>query len=141
MVKRGMQTGGRLVAMPKVELHVHLEGSMRPETVAELARQSGVGLPRSLAAGRWHFASFQDFMDQYSAACRALTRPEHFARVATEFVEDIAADGVRYAEVTFTPAGHARRLGDWHWPTSTVLENLASASRSHGIAVAVILDH
>ncbi len=132
---------GWLMAMPKVELHVHLEGSMRPETVAELAKQSGVELPRSLAAGQWHFVSFQDFMDQYSAACRALTRPEHFAQVATEFVEDIAAGGVRYAEVTFTPAGHARRLGDWHWPISTVLESLASASRSHGITVAVILDH
>jgi adenosine deaminase len=130
-----------LIAMPKVELHVHLEGSMRPRTVAELAKQSGVDLPSSLAAGHWRFADFQDFMNQYSAACRTLTCPEHFTRVATEFVEDIAAAGVRYAEVTFTPGGHARRLGDWHWPTSTVLDGLASASRSHGVTVAVILDH
>jgi adenosine deaminase len=131
----------RLIAMPKVELHVHLEGSMRPGTVAEFAKQGGVELPWSLAAGQWRFASFQDFMNQYSAACRALTCPEQFARVATEFVEDIAAAGVRYAEVTFTPGGHARRLGDWHWPTSAVLDGLASASRSHGVTVAVILDH
>lgn len=127
--------------MPKVELHVHLEGSMRPGTVAELAKQSGVDLPWSLASGRWCFTGFQDFMDQYSAACRTLRRPEQFARIATEFVEDIAAVGVRYAEVTFTPGGHARRLGDWHWPTSMVLDGLASASRSHGVTVAVILDH
>jgi len=127
--------------MPKVELHVHLEGSMRPGTIVELARQSGVELPWSLASGRWRFTSFQDFMDQYSVACRALTRPEHFARVATEFVEDIAAVGVRYAEVTFTPGGHARRIGDWQWPISVVLDGLASAGRSRGITVAVILDH
>jgi adenosine deaminase len=44
-------------------------------------------------------------MRQYSDACRVLTRPEHFARIATEFVEDAAAVGVRYAEVTFTPEG------------------------------------
>jgi adenosine deaminase len=130
-----------LIAMPKAELHVHLEGSMRPGTVVELAKQSGVELPWSLAMGRWRFASFQDFMNQYSVACRALTRPEHFARVAIEFVEDIAAVGVRYAEVTFTPGGHARRVGDWQWPVSVVLDALASASRSHGLTVAVILDH
>jgi adenosine deaminase len=131
----------RLIAMPKAELHVHLEGSMRPGTVAELAEQGGVDLPWSLAAGRWRFTSFEDFMDQYAAACRVLTRPGHFARVATEFVEDIAAAGVRYVEVTFTPGGHARRVGDWQWPTSVVLDGLASASRSHGVTVAVILDH
>jgi adenosine deaminase len=138
---RAADVPDRLIAMPKAELHVHLEGSMRPGTVVELAKQSGVDLPWSLASGRWRFASFQDFMNQYSEACRALTRPEHFARVATEFVEDIAAAGVRYAEVTFTPEVHARRAGDWLWPTSVVLDSLASASRSHGLAVAVILDH
>jgi len=131
----------RLILMPKVELHVHLEGSMRPGTVVELAEQSGVDLPWSLAAGRWRFANFQDFMVQYTVMCRALTRPDHFARVATEFVEDVAAVGVRYVEVTFTPGGHARRVGDWQWPTSAVLDGLASASRSHGVTVAVILDH
>lgn len=132
---------GRLIAMPKVELHVHLEGSMRPGTVVELAKQSGVDLPWSLASGRWCFTGFQDFMDQYSVACRALSRPEHFARVATEFVEDVAAIGVRYAEVTFTPGGHARRVGDWHWPISQVLDSLASVGRSRGVTLAVILDH
>jgi adenosine deaminase len=107
---RAYEVPDRLMIMPKAELHVHLEGSMRPGTVAELAKQSGVELPWSLASGRWRFASFQDFMDQYSAACRVLTRPEHFARVAAEFVEDVAAVGVRYVEVTFTPGGHARRV-------------------------------
>jgi adenosine deaminase len=131
----------RIIALPKVELHVHLEGSMRPGTVAELANESGVDLPTSLAAGRWRFANFDDFMRQYSAACRVLTRREHFSRIATEFVEDAAAVGVRYAEVTFTPAGHARRVGDWHWPADAVLDAFASAGRSHGVTVAVILDH
>jgi adenosine deaminase len=131
----------RIIALPKVELHVHLESSMRPGTVAELATESGVDLQHSLVSGRWRFANFEDFMRQYGAACRVLTRREHFSRIATEFVQDAAAVGVRYAEVTFTPVGHARRVGDWHWPVDAVLDAFASAGRSHGVTVAVILDH
>lgn len=119
-----------IASLPKVELHVHLEGSMRAATVVELATKSGTEIPRSLADGRWAFVDFADFMSQYSGACRTLSRREHFFRIATEFVEDAAAANVRYVEVTFTPEGHASRLGSWQWPLESVLDGLSEGRQS-----------
>ena len=128
---------------PKVELHLHLEGSMRLETVRALAVDSGVDLPQSLVGdgAAWSFADFEDFLVQYAVACSTLTTPDHFHRIALELVEDLARQRIRYAEVTFTPTGHARRLGSWTWPLHAVLSGFDEGRRRHGVVVGVILDH
>lgn len=126
---------------PIVELHVHLEGSMRPDTIRELADANGVDLPAALSAGRWSFQDFDDFMVQYGLACRCLRRPEDFYRVAVEFIDDVADAGTRYVEVTFTPGGHGRRVGDWEWPLESMLAGLADRGGQRGVIARVILDH
>ena len=70
-----------------------------------------------------------------------LRLPDHFYRVAEEFSEDEATQGVRYAEVTFTAAAHGERLGDLTMPLNAVLEGLAAGEGRYGIRTRVILDH
>jgi adenosine deaminase len=121
-----------LVALPKAHLHVHLESAIRPATLAEL----GEAPPLPPA-----FAGFGAFAD-YNAAVRACLRTgADFERVAYEFCVDSAADGVRYAEVTFTAAAHGVRLGDPELPVAGVLAGLRAGSRAAGVDVRVLIDH
>ena len=99
-----------LRALPKAELHIHLEGSIRVETLRELADRSGGALPHGLRGNTWRFDGFLDFIQNYTEACALLNRPEDFRRLAEEFCEDLAIAGVRYAEAVFSPANHAARL-------------------------------
>ncbi|HEU4355274.1 MAG TPA: adenosine deaminase, partial [Actinomycetota bacterium] len=90
-----------LLTLPKVDLHVHLEGSMRATTVVELADRYGVELPDGLREGRYDFRDFRHFIDEWVAGLECLREPADLRRIAVEFCEDEAAQGVRYAEVSF----------------------------------------
>jgi aminodeoxyfutalosine deaminase len=99
-------------ALPKVELHVHLEGSVRPATLLELATKHGsTGLPHDLGALEefYRFRDFAHFVEVYYAVCGHLRDEDDFARVARETGEHLASQGVRWAEITFTPYNHLRR--------------------------------
>ncbi len=125
-----------LVALPKVELHIHLEGSIRVSTVRDLADRRGAPVPDALGADDvWRFDGFATFIDQYGEVCDLLHEPDDFRRIGLELCEDLAAQGVRYAEVVFSPAQHAGRLGDWYGPIEAVLDGLAAGERDHGTIV------
>ncbi len=99
-------------ALPKAELHLHLEGSMQPETLLRLARLHGVPLPADDLAGlrEWfRFSSFDHFIAVYSAICDALLEPEDFEQLTVQLGEELAGQNVRYAEVTYSVAPHKRR--------------------------------
>jgi len=130
-----------LTALPKVELHVHLEGAMRIATVQELSDRARSATPSGLAGDRWRFAGFDDFIAQYTATCALLAEPEDFRRIAYEFCEDEARNGVRYAEVVFSPSNHAPRLGDdWFGPIEAVLDGLEAGRRDFGVTARVAPD-
>ena len=136
----GMTTGRDLLALPKVDLHVHLEGSMRPSTVVELARRSGVELPEGLRQGRYEFRDFRHFIDEWVAGLRCLRTPADFRRIALELCEDQAAEGVRYAEVSVSLPDHAERLNDWDAALVAVLEGFAEGERRLGVVCRVYVD-
>ncbi len=99
-------------ALPKVELHVHLEGSIAPATLLALARsQPDSALPRSEEGLRelYRFRDFAHFLEVYLLICRHLTSEEDFALITRELGASLAAQNVRYAEVTVTPMGHVLR--------------------------------
>ncbi len=121
-----------LANLPKVHLHVHLESTIRPAVLREL------GVP---ARDTPTFAGFRDFADYNTAIRECLRTPEDFTRAAREFCADEAAQGTRYAEVTFTAAAHGERLGDPEMPLEAVLDGLAAGQREYGIEVQVLLDH
>ena len=100
--------------MPKVELHVHLEGSILPATMRDLAHRHGLDLPVHDDAALAAFYSFRDFahfVDVYVAACSCLRTPEDFARVAHELGAEAARQRCRYVEAHFNPEPNARKRG------------------------------
>lgn len=98
-----------LHAAPKAELHVHLEGSILPETVLELARRNRVALPADSAEGlrQWfNYRDFPHFVEIYVTITRCFRVVEDYEYVAYEFGREMARQNVRYAEATFSPSTH-----------------------------------
>ena len=100
--------------MPKVLLHDHLDGGLRPETIVELAAETGYdGLPTTDpdALGPWFVAacdsgSLERYLETFAHTVGVMQTPEALVRVAAECAEDLAADGVVYAEVRYAPELH-----------------------------------
>ncbi len=126
-----------LSALPKVHLHVHLESTVRPGTLKELAAVHGVEVPDKPAS----FNGFRAFADRNSLTRSCLRAAEDFERIAREFCADEAAQGTRYVEVTFTAASHGERLGDLEMPLDAVRKGLTEGGKEHGLQWRLILDH
>ncbi|MGB3737236.1 MAG: adenosine deaminase [Ilumatobacter sp.] len=113
MAPSGSLSSAEAVALPKVLLHDHLDGGLRPSTVIELADEIGWTLPSTdvdeLQAWFTSGADTDDLM-QYLATfehtCAVMQRADHLERVAAEAVADLAADGCVYAEIRFAPEQH-----------------------------------
>ena len=92
--------------MPKVELHVHIEGSIRPETLLKLAHHNQVPLPASDIRGlrEWYlFTDFSHFIQVYLTIARCLCTPDDIELIAREFLSGQAAQNVLHTEATYTP--------------------------------------
>jgi adenine deaminase len=101
--------------IPKVELHCHVEGSVRPGTVVELARKAGRPLPVSDPTDLYRYDSLDSFLAIFWLVQETLVTREDWARIAYESLIDGAAHGLRYREMFFTPARHmaaGMRLAD-----------------------------
>ncbi len=95
-----------LDALPKVELHCHIEGAMRPSTVVELARANGVPLPTEDPTELYRYDSLNAFLDVFWLVQSTLCTRADWTRLAYEAVLDSAAHGVLHQECFFTPARH-----------------------------------
>jgi adenosine deaminase len=129
-----------LAALPKAELHIHIEGSIRPDTLRELADREGAQLPSALTPTGWRFEGPDHFIEQYAAACSLLRRPEDIQRVGVEFCHDLSAAGVRYAEAIFSPSQHATTIGDPFAATEAVLDGLRQGEIQTGTTVRIAPD-
>ena len=105
-------TTGTVETLPKVELHLHLEGSLRPATVFALAERNGVDLGVATEAeltAQYRFGSFDDFLRLFLQGLTVLQTAADFATATESLAIELAAQNVRYAEVTTTPFNHHRR--------------------------------
>jgi adenosine deaminase len=96
-------------AMPKVELHVHLEGSIQPATLLALAHRHDIRLPADTVEGlrAWYtFTDFPHFIEIYKAISACLRTPDDIELIAREFLAGQAAQNIRYSEVTYTAYTH-----------------------------------
>ena len=108
----------RFRAVPKVLLHDHLDGGLRPQTVLELAREIGYRdlpgdnveeLTRLADPRASHRGHLEVYLDAFRHTVAVMQTPDALRRVAAECAEDLAADGVVYAEVRFAPELHTER--------------------------------
>jgi adenine deaminase len=119
---------GLLCTMPKAELHIHIEGSLEPELIFQLARRNGVNPPyASVEALRaaYAFTDLQSFLDIYYAGASVLLKQEDFFDLAWAYLERAAADNVVHAEIFFDPQTHTDR----GVPFETVIVGLDHACR------------
>lgn len=101
-----------IAGLPKAELHLHIEGSLEPELMFELARRNGVAIPfDSVEAVRaaYDFSNLQDFLDIYYAGANVLLKAQDFEDLAFAYFQRAHADNVRHAEIFFDPQTHTDR--------------------------------
>ena len=127
-----------LRSLPKVQLHCHLEGTVRPATFLELGRECGLDLPANVYA----FETFGQFLVAFQGVCRSLREPEYFARIAREYAEDAAAQGVRYAEIFISPSvwSFFHPEIDERACIGAIRSALDEGDSTHGLEVALICD-
>ncbi|MEV5826074.1 adenosine deaminase [Spirillospora sp. NPDC052242] len=126
-----------LLTLPKAHLHVHLESTVRWDTLREIGAANGVRVPDRVGA----FGGFDAFFAQNDLVRACLRRPDDFRRIAYEFCADEAAQGTRYAEPSFTAAAHGERLGDLGMPLAAVSEGLDAGRADFGVECRLLLDH
>ena len=128
--------------LPKVELHVHLEGTLEPELAFRLATRNGVALPVASVnemRAAYDFADLQSFLDIYYAACAVLVSREDFLELTRAYLARAHADRVRHVEPFFDPQTHTARgipIGD---VIGGILDGLADGEREYGITSGLIL--
>ena len=126
--------------LPKVELHCHVEGTMRPETVRDLARKNGRKLPVEDPRDLYTYEDLNGFLSIFWLVQECLGDRDDWARLARESVVDGAAHGLVYRETFFTPARHlagGQRLADI---VAGLEEGLEAAEGETGARVMLIAD-
>ncbi|MGA9883034.1 MAG: adenosine deaminase [Candidatus Acidiferrales bacterium] len=91
-----------LDALPKAELHLHLEGSIRPETAVELAARYGAEIPLEKVAARYKFTDFSGFIDTFKWVTSLLREPEDYAVITRNLLEELIRQNIVYAEITLS---------------------------------------
>jgi aminodeoxyfutalosine deaminase len=132
-----------LLRMPKVELHVHLEGSMRPAVLLELARRNGIDLPAKDEAGlkRWfRFTDFEHFVKVYLACSQALRRPEDFQLLVLDVLAEQAYQNVVHTEAHFTISTHLMNGANGGEVLVAMAEAIAEGERRYGVTLRLIPD-
>lgn len=132
--------------LPKTDLHVHLDGSMRLQTIIELAREQGVSLPSdtpeglraAMGIGR-DVGSLVEYLKAFDLTLSVLQTEEALYRAAYELAVDAAAESVRYMEVRYSPMLHTRHRLKLTTVVETVLRGLHDAQQQFGIESNLIL--
>ncbi|MET9293353.1 adenosine deaminase [Streptomyces sp. NPDC003077] len=128
--------------VPRYELHCHLDGSVRPGTVAELAHQQGIRLTapvEELVTAPADCGSLTRFLTYLDLPLQVLQTPDALQRAAHELVEDWSADGVVYGEVRFAPQLHGHQGMTLDEAISAVAAGLASGRRATGVRTGLLL--
>ncbi len=131
-------------AMPKVELHVHLEGSVRPETVLRLAERNGVTLPADTVEGLAEWFTFRDFphfVEIYVAVSNCIRSAEDIEFIGREFLVGQAEQNILWSEVTYTATTIKRMSGvPWDEQIDALNRAMAWGKKELGVGMGLIVD-
>ena len=128
-------------ALPKAELHCHIEGAMPPALARSIARRNGLALPHDLtgADGRWAWSDFPSFLETYDRAAGVLRTAADYAELVQAYLAGCAAEGAIYVEIFCSP-DHAAAIG---LPYGEQLRGLADgidrAQAAHGIVCRIVV--
>lgn len=115
-----------VAALPKAELHLHIEGTLEPELMFAIAERNGVALPYASVdelRAAYEFSNLQDFLDVYYAGANALLEPRDFYDLTWAYLERAHAQNVRHVEIFFDPQTHTER----GVPFATVVDGIGQA--------------
>lgn len=128
--------------LPKAELHMHLEGSIEPELMLDLARRNGLSVPWSTAGevrAAYRFTNLQSFLDLFWTGCRVLVQEQDFYDVAMAYLCRARADNVLYAELFLAPQNFTLHGIDPGTVMSGVKRAFEDAARELGIAASLMI--
>lgn len=131
-----------IAALPKAELHLHLEGSLEPEMLMALAQRNKVDIPfKTLdeVKAAYDFSNLQDFLDIYYQGMSVLQTEQDFHDLTNAYLERCAADNVKHVEVFFDPQGHTERGLEFGTPIKGILSALDAAPEKYGISSKLIM--
>jgi len=135
-----------LRAMPKTDLHVHLDGSVRIPTIIELAQKNNVDIPtkdpkalKKLLQPGLHCKSLADYLRPFEIILPVLQEEEALSRVAYELAEDAAKENVWYMEIRYSPVLHTRKGMKLTTIVDAVLDGLRRATKKYDIRTGVIV--
>ena len=134
-------------ALPKTDLHLHLDGSMRERTLIELAQQQGIELPSYTVEGlnelvfKPTYANLGEYLTGFAFTGAVLQDAESLERAALELAEDNIAEGVRYIEIRFAPQLHMHQGLSFDDVLLAVNRGLARAQAAHERSAAVTVDN
>jgi len=131
-----------IAGLPKAELHLHIEGSLEPELMFELARRNRVTLPFATVEevrAAYAFSNLQDFLDIYYQGAGVLMTEQDFHDLAMAYFRRVAADGCRHVELFFDPQTHTDRGLPFSVAIDGLLSGMAEAQTSLGITSKLIM--
>ncbi|HTV72971.1 MAG TPA: adenosine deaminase [Candidatus Acidoferrales bacterium] len=142
---QGVEARALIKALPKVQLHCHLEGTVRPAAFLALARKHGVDLGprRGIELERlYDFTTFLEFLMLFRAVSETLRAPSDFAQIARDYIVEAAAQNVRYAELFISPSvwTYFQPDLDVRATLQAIRETLDDEGARYGMEVALIAD-
>jgi aminodeoxyfutalosine deaminase len=140
---RGLKSASQATPWPKIELHVHLEGTVRPATLLEIARRNDYPLPADTVEGLaalYAFRDFEHFIEVWVLTTNALRQRDDFRQVVVDYAAEAAAHGAVYIEGIFSPAERVRRGVDWDDIFAGYCEGAEEARELHGIEIRLTPD-
>ncbi|WP_085904851.1 adenosine deaminase [Kiloniella majae] len=129
-------------ALPKAELHLHLEGSLEPEMMMDLATRNSIELPYQSVdeiKEAYNFSNLQDFLDIYYQGMNVLKTEQDFYDLTFAYLEKVAKEGVVHVEVFYDPQGHTSRGIAFSTVTNGILRALDDGQEKLGVSSELIM--
>ncbi len=130
-------------AVPKVELHVHVLGSIRPETLLSIIEREGISSPYSNVAEikkRFEYTDFLSFLQTYMEIIEYILDEHHFERLTYELLENCSKSSVRYVEISFSPRDHMPKHLEFAKMVDAIKKGIRKAKREFGIEADIRVD-
>ena len=131
------------MTFPKIELHVHLEGTVRPETLLAIARRNDYALPVDTVEGLaelYEYRDFAHFIEVWILTTNALRTSDDFRQVVVDYAEEAAGHGAVYLEAIFSPAERVSRGVAWDEIFAGYCDGIEDARERHGVEIRLTPD-